>query len=164
MSSISKVLEKIVAYKLLYHLTTNDLLYTHQYGFIPNRSAEHNLLHKINYVSTALNDGNYCIGVFLDFKKAFDVCSHSILLKKLAKMGITGVTHRWFSDYLSGCSQKVEINGKFSEALNLDISVIQGSTLGPLLFLCYINDFFTATALFSVLFADDTICLSKGKN
>ena len=78
-------------------------------------------------------------------------------------MGITGVTHRWFSDYLSGRSQKVEINGKFSESQNLDISVIQGSTLGPLLFLCYINDFFTATTLFSVLFADDTTCLSKGK-
>ncbi len=93
----------------------------------------------------------------------FDVCSHSILLKKLAKIGITGVTHRWFSDYLSGRSQKVEISGKLSESQNLDISVIQGSTLGPLLFLCYINDFFTATTLFSVLFADDTTCLSKGK-
>jgi hypothetical protein len=154
LSSISKILEKIVADKLLYHLTANDLLYTHQYGFIPNRSAEHNLLHIINYVSTALNDGNFCIGVFLDLKKAFDVCSHSILLKKLAKMGITGVTHRWFSDYLSGRSQKVEINGKLSESQNLDISVIQGSTLGPLLFLCYINYFFTATTLFSVLFAN----------
>jgi hypothetical protein len=163
LSSISKVLEKIVADKLLYHLQTNDLLYTHQYGFIPNRSAEHNLLQIINYVSTALNDGNFCIGVFLDLKKAFDVCSHPILLKKLSKMGITGVTHRWFSNYLSGRSQKVEINGKLSDSLGLDISVIQGSTLGPLLFLCYINDFFTATTLFSVLFADDTTCLSKGK-
>jgi len=163
LSSISKVLEKIVADKLLYHLQTNDLLYTHQYGFIPNRSAEHNLLQIINYVSTALNDGNFCIGVFLDLKKAFDVCSHSILLKKLSKMGITGVTHRWFSNYLSGRSQKVEINGKLSDSLGIDISVIQGSTLGPLLFLCYINDFFTATTLFSVLFADDTTCLSKGK-
>jgi hypothetical protein len=163
LSSISKVLEKIVADKLLYHLQSNDLLYTHQYGFIPNRSAEHNLLQIINYVTSALNDGNFCIGVFLDLKKAFDVCSHSILLKKLSKMGITGVSHRWFSNYLSGRSQKVEINGKFSDSLGLDISVIQGSTLGPLLFLCYINDFFAATTLFSVLFADDTTCLSKGK-
>jgi hypothetical protein len=79
-------------------------------------------------------------------------------------MGINGVTHSWFANYLSGRSQKVEINGKLSEEQNLDISVIQGSILGPILFLCYINDFYTATSLFSVLFADDTVCLSKGKN
>jgi hypothetical protein len=164
LSSVSKILEKIVSEKLLYHLTSNDLLYVHQYGFIPKKSAEHNLMHIINYVSAALNDGNYCIGVFLDLKKAFDVCSHSILLKKLKKMGLNGTTHKWFSDYLSARSQKVEINGTYSEPLDLDISVIQGSTLGPILFLCYINDFYSATSLFSVLFADDTTCLSKGKN
>jgi hypothetical protein len=120
-------------------------------------------MHIINYVSSALNEGNFCIGVFLDLKKAFDVCSHSILLKKLKKMGINGTTHKWFSDYLSGRSQKVEINGTYSDPLDLDISVIQGSTLGPILFLCYINDFYSATTLYSVLFADDTTCLSKGK-
>jgi len=163
LSSISKILEKIVAEKLLFHLTENDLLYTHQYGFIPKRSAEHNLLHIVNYVSAALNDGNYCVGVFLDLKKAFDVCSHSILLKKLKKMGINGATHKWFENYLAGRTQKVDINGNLSSEQNLDISVIQGSTLGPILFLCYINDFFSATTLFSVLFADDTTCLSQGK-
>jgi hypothetical protein len=164
LSSISKVLEKIVSEKLLRHLTENDLLYVHQYGFIPKKSAEHNLLHIINYVSAALNDGNFCIGVFLDLKKAFDVCSHSILLKKLSKMGINNTALRWFTNYLSGRSQRVDINGNLSDELGLDISVIQGSILGPILFLCYINDFYTATSLFSVLFADDTTCLSKGKN
>jgi hypothetical protein len=111
-----------------------------------------------------LNDGNFCIGVFLDLKKAFDVCSHSILLKKLSKMGINNTALRWFTNYLSGRSQRVDINGNLSDELGLDISVIQGSILGPILFLCYINDFYTATSLFSVLFADDTTCLSKGKN
>jgi hypothetical protein len=163
LSSISKILEKIVAEKLLAHLSNNDLLYVHQYGFLPKKSAEHNLLHIINYVSEALNDGNYCVGVFLDLKKAFDVCSHPILLKKLTKMGINGTTHKWFANYLSGRTQKTDINGNLSEELNLDISVIQGSILGPILFLCYINDFYSATTLFSVLFADDTTCLSKGK-
>jgi len=99
LSSVSKILEKIV----LYHSTSNDLLYVHQYGFIPKKSTEHNLMHIINYVLAALNDGNYCIGVFLDLKKAFDV--YSILLKKLKKMGLNGTTHKWFSDYLSGRSQ-----------------------------------------------------------
>ena len=109
----------------------------------------------INYVSNALNDGMYCVGIFLDLKKAFDVCSHTILLKKLRKMGINGLAHSWFASYLSGRSQKVDINGVTSEPCNLDISVIQGSTLGPILFLCYINDFWASTRLFSVLFADD---------
>ena len=163
LSSISKVLEKIVAEKLVGHLTTNDLLYTHQYGFLPKKSTEHNLLHIVNYVTRALNDGEFCVGIFLDLKKAFDVCSHSILLKKLDKMGIRGTAHTWFKNYLSGRSQKVEINGSLSGALELDISVIQGSILGPILFLCYINDFWSATSLFSVLFADDTTCLAGEK-
>jgi len=164
LSSISKVLEKIVAEKLIHHLTSNDLLYMHQYGFLPKKSTEHNLLQILNYVTTALNEGMFCIGVFLDLRKAFDVCSHSILLEKLKKMGIQGNAHTWFSNYLSGRSQRVDINGVFSDPLNIDISVIQGSILGPILFLCYINDFWLASSLLSVLFADDAACLGKGKN
>jgi hypothetical protein len=163
LSSISKILEKIVAEKLVQHLTSNNLLYVHQYGFLPKKSTEHNLLHVLNYISQALNDGNYCIGVFIDLKKAFDVCSHPILLKKLEKMGVRGIALEWFKNYLSGRSQYVDLNGVKSDALSIDISVIQGSILGPILFLCYINDFYSATTLFSVLFADDTIGLGKGK-
>ena len=164
LSAISKVLEKIVADRLVTHLTINDLLYVNQYGFLPKKSAEHNLMQILNYVSAALNEGNFCIGVFLDLKKAFDVCSHEILLKKLQLMGIRGVAHKWFESYLQGRTQSVDIDGTTSDELSIDISVIQGSILGPILFLCYINDFFTATTLFSVLFADDTTCLAKGKN
>jgi hypothetical protein len=78
-------------------------------------------------------------------------------------MGIRGVAYNWFKNYLSGRSQFVDINGNKSDPLSLDISVIQGSTLGPILFLCYINDFFAASTLFSVLFADDATALGKGK-
>jgi hypothetical protein len=118
----------------------------------------------LNYITTALNDSMFCIGVFLDLRKAFDVCSHSILLEKLKKMGIQDIAHSWFKNYLSGRSQRVDINGVFSDPLNIDISVIQGSILGPILFLCYINDFWLASSLLSVLFADDAACLGKGKN
>ena len=69
LSSISKILEKIVAQKLVNHLTSNDLLYAHQYGFLPNRSTEHNLMQILNYITTALNEGMFCIGVFLDLRK-----------------------------------------------------------------------------------------------
>ena len=77
-------------------------------------------------------------------------------------MGIVGDAHAWFTSYLSGRSQCVDISHNFSDFIELAISVIQGSTLGPLLFLCYINDFWSCTRLFSVLFADDTTCLAKG--
>ena len=102
---------------LVYHLLSNDLLYNNQYGFLPKRSTEHNLMKIVNYVSEALFDGQFCIAVFLDLKKAFDVCSHEILLNKLQKMGINGKTHNWFKTYLSGRKQKVEINGSMSSEL-----------------------------------------------
>ncbi len=76
-------------------------------------------------------------------------------------MGIRGVV--WLKNYLTGRSQFVDIKGNKSDPFNLDISVIQGSTLGPILFLCYINNFFAASTLFSVLFADDATALGKGK-
>ena len=79
-------------------------------------------------------------------------------------MGIKNCALKWFKNYLSGRHQRVDINGEFSEVKALDISVIQGSILGPILFLCYINDLWTATSLFSVLFADNTTCLARGKN
>jgi hypothetical protein len=164
LSSISKVLEKIVAEKLINHLLVNDLIYNYQFGFLPKRTTEQNLLHIVNYISNALNENKYCIGIFLDLKKAFDVCSHEILLKKLLKMGITGNAFAWFNSYLSGRSQCVDIANNFSDFIELAISVIQGSTLGPLLFLCYINDFWSATSMFSILFADDTTCLAKDSN
>ncbi|MFN9908599.1 MAG: reverse transcriptase domain-containing protein, partial [bacterium] len=148
--------------KLTNHLLSNDLLYPHQYGFLPSRSTEQNLIQVVDYISKALNDNMYCIGIFLDLRKAFDVCSHDILLKKLKKMGITGIAHDWFTSYLEGRSQCVDIGGNLSSFIELAISVIQGSTLGPLLFLCYINDLWAASSLFSVLFADDTVSLAKG--
>jgi hypothetical protein len=164
LSSISKILEKIVAEKLVQHLLSNDLLYNFQFGFLPKRTTEQNLLHIVNYITNALNENKYCIGIFLDLKKAFDVCSHDILLKKLQKMGIKDTAYTWFKSYLQGRTQCVDISNNFSDFAELDISVIQGSTLGPLLFLCYINDFWSATKLFSVLFADDTTCLAKDSN
>ena len=81
-NTLSKILEKIVSISLTNHLQINNLLYRHQYGFQREKSTEHNLIHLVNYISQALNKGNFCVGIFLDLKKAFDVCSHPILLKK----------------------------------------------------------------------------------
>jgi hypothetical protein len=159
--SFSKVLEKIVSINLVNHLELNKLIYRHQYGFQRGKSTEQNLLHVINNVGNALNDGMFCVGVFLDLKKAFDVCNHNILLKKMEKYGIVGTELEWFKSYLTGRSQVVDINGTHSTPRDIDISVIQGSILGPILFLIYINDLPNATNLLTFMFADDTSTLKS---
>ena len=162
--SLSKILEKIVANELLNHLENNNLLYKHQYGFQRNKNTEHNLLSATNFIYEALNKNEYCIGLFLDLKKAFDVCSHSILLTKLKYMGIKNVALNWFSSYLSDRSQYVDLNGSHSQHKFIRISVMQGSILGPILFLCYINDLYKASNLFTLMFADNTSAFKSGKD
>jgi len=164
LSSISKILEKVVSVQLYNHLDINKLLYMHQYGFQRNKSTEHNLLSAVNFIYDALNKGEYCIGLFLDLKKAFDVCDHEILISKLHHMGVRDTALNWFRSYLSNRCQYVEVNGAKSSKKFIRISVMQGSILGPLLFLCYINDLYKATSLFTLMFADDTSAFKSGKN
>ena len=161
LSSLSKVLEKMVSIRLVNHLDLNKILYKHQYGFQNGKLTEQNLIHALNYIGTAFNDNKYCIGVFFDLKKAFNVCSHEILLMKLSKMGISGVALNWFRSYLSNRTQIVDINGTHSRERNILISILQSSILGPILFLCYINDLHLVTDLLTLMFADDTCSLKS---
>jgi hypothetical protein len=100
----------------------------------------------------------------LDLLKAFDTCSHSILLTKLSKLGVNGTALQWFNSYLNNRFQCVEVNNARSNYAKIDCGVFQGSILGPILFLCYINDIYTATDLATFLFANDTSCLAEHKN
>ena len=84
--------------------------------------------------------------------------------KKLKKLGVNGTALNWFKSYLANRKQVVDINGKISETKDIPISVLQGSILGPILFLCYINDMPGSTLLYTLLFADDTACLASGEN
>ncbi len=161
--TLSKILEKMVATNLINYLQINKLIHPHQFGFQRNISTEHNLIHVINYISQAINKGNYCVGVFFDLKKAFDVVDHKILLKKLEKLGVKENCLKWFESYLSNRKQIVDINGYFSSERDILCSVLQGSSLGPILFLCFINDFPLCTNMISYLFADDTSCLDSDK-
>ena len=97
------------------------------------------------------------VGVFIDLQKAFDTVNHSILLQKLEHYGIRGVALDWFTSYLSGRRQYVSVNGHTSAKLEITCGVPQGSVLGPLLFLIYINDLLNVSKYLSFyLFADDT--------
>ena len=108
-------------------------------------------------IKKTIDDGMFGIGVFIDLQKAFDTVNHSILLKKLEHYGIRGVALDWFSSYLSERKRYVSINGHSSEKLDISCGVPQGSVLGPLLFLIYINDLpYVSKYLSFFLFADDT--------
>jgi hypothetical protein len=164
LSTLSKVLEKMVSVKLVNHLDRNKILYEHQYGFQRQKSTEHSIIHALNFINKAMNENKYSVGVFFDLKKAFDVCSHDILLMKLSRMGISGTALNWFRSYLENRSQKVDINGNLSNSRNIKISILQGSILGPILFLCYINDLHSVTSLLTLMYADDTFTLDSGED
>ena len=142
-----------------------DLLYAHQYGFRKNRSTYMALLSLVDNLTHALENGECIVGVYLDFSKAFDTVDHMILLQKLYHCGVRGCAHVWFTSYLSNRSQFVTYNGVKSDYKKIQCGVPQGSILGPLLFLIYINDLaFACKRTFPVLFADDSNLFISDKN
>lgn len=153
----SKVLEKIVYNRLLAYFKENKLLYDHQYGFRENHSTSMALVQLLDNITNALDNNDFTIGVFIDLSKAFDTVDHSILLHKLHDYGIHGKELQWFKSYLSDRKQFVTWNGVNSKYMDIQCGVPQGSILGPLLFLIYINDLhFVSEKAFFILFADDT--------
>ena len=160
----SKVLERIVYNRLFNFVIKHKLLYTSQYGFQKDLSTELAILELQDRINTSLNEKECCVGIFMDLSKAFDTLDHDILLNKLNHYGIRGIALSWFQNYLSDRNQYVCINGCNSELLPITCGVPQGSILGPLLCLIYVNDLATISKYAAtILFADDTNVIYTGK-
>ena len=163
--AFSKILEKLVYNKIFYFLVRYDILFKSQYGFRKGHNTTHASLDFLKTVEAALCGDEYAVGIFCDLSKAFDTLDHKILLHKLEHYGIRGKWHSWFQSYLSDRKQFVDLNGIMSNERSIQVGVPQGSILGPLLFLLYINDLpASLSKMLAVKFADDTNLVIKGRS
>ncbi len=164
--AFSKIIEKVMSNKLIKYLESQTLIYKHQYGFRPKHSTIHPILHLLNHIANE-NDKptkNLTLSIFIDLSKAFDTISHEILLKKLDNLGVRGVSNLWFRNYLTDRKQFMDIYDMKSSTESLICGVPQGSILGPLLFLIYVNDIANSTTLQILSFADDTTASMSSAN
>ena len=151
-----KIMEKIMHKRLYKFLEDNNILYNKQFGFRKNNATMDALIKITEKIKEFIDKGKYGCGIFIDLRKAFDTVNHDILLLKMEHYGVRGSTLQWFKFYLYERKQYVYINGECSELKQISCGVPQGSVLGPLLFLIYINDLPTiSNKLDLYLFADD---------
>ena len=162
--ALGKLLEKLISVRVVRFFDAYDLFSPHQFGFRAKFSTDYAIIDIYEKLLSNLDKGLSTCAVFLDLAKAFDSVSHNILLQKLERYGIRGNVFKFFQSYLSSRSQFVKINDVESSLMNIDFGVPQGSILGPLLFLIYINDLPEATNFFIKLFADNTFLCAQNHN
>ena len=151
--------------RLFRFLEVCEVLFCMKFGFRTGHSTDHALISLTETIKASLDKKRFGCGIFVDLQKAFDTVNHDILLKKLEHYGIRGTPLNWFKSYLSNRKQFVSINGHSSSLANISCGVPQGSVLGPLLFLIYINDLPDSSHFLSFfLFADDTNIYCESDN
>ena len=161
----SKFFEKVMYNRLISFIDNHNLLCEHQFGFRSNYSTSLAIIQLVNQISTTIDNKEFSVGIFLDLSKAFDTVNHKILLDKLEHYGIRGIALNWIASYLNNRKQYVDLNNVASSHKTIKCGIPQGSILGPLLFILYINDISNSSNLLKfILFADDTNVFYSGKD